>query len=89
MRTKNSVRVFLVAAVLLLVPLLAMRFTGEVVWNTADFLVAGALLVSCGLGLELIAAKAGSVRYRVVGSCLLAAVFLAMWAQLAVGVLGS
>ena len=37
-----------------------MRFTDEVVWSLADFVVAGVLLTTIGVALELAVRKAGN-----------------------------
>jgi hypothetical protein len=77
------------ATLLLLLPLVAMQFTDEVVWDVADFAVAGALLVGAGVTLELAARRTGNGAYRAaVGVALGAAVILA-WVNGAVGVIGS
>ena len=49
--------VALVTALLLLIPLLAMRFTDEVAWSPTDFAVAGALLFGTGFTYKVIAGK--------------------------------
>lgn len=46
---------------ILSLPLVAMQFTDEVVWSLADFVVAGVLLVTIGVALELAARKAGTL----------------------------
>jgi hypothetical protein len=80
--------IVLAAAFILLVPLLAMRFTDEVAWGPADFAVAGTLLIGTGLGYRLVATKAGSLAYRLAAGIALAAGLLLVWAILAVGVIG-
>src|SRR3989304_6473156 len=60
MQNKNIIGIVLAAAFILLLPLLAMQITDEVVWDLADFAVAGALLVGTGLICELAARKAGN-----------------------------
>jgi hypothetical protein len=87
---KNIVRIALVVAVLLLLPLLAMLITDEVRWGVFDFVVAGALLFATGLAYELISRRAGaSIAYRVaVGAALATALFL-VWTNIAVGIIGS
>jgi hypothetical protein len=72
----------------LLLPLLAMQITDEVVWDLADFAVAGALLVGTGLMLELAARKAGNIAYRSAVGVALAAALLLVWINLAVGIIG-
>jgi hypothetical protein len=61
---RSAVRVALVTAFILLVPLVAMQITGEVDWGLADFVIAGALLGGSGLLLELAARKPGNIASR-------------------------
>ena len=73
-------------AALLLLPLVAMQFTTEVVWDGADFAFAGLLLVGAGLLFELVARAMRSLSWRLaVGAGLLLGVLL-VWADAAVGV---
>ncbi|MGI4822167.1 MAG: hypothetical protein ACRYFV_13235 [Janthinobacterium lividum] len=86
---KSLTRVVLATAFLLLIPLVAMQFTHEVAWTLADFVVAGGLLVGAGLTYVLIARLATTATYRVaVGVAVLAGLLL-VWANLAVGLVGS
>jgi hypothetical protein len=88
-QNRTILRIELVTAFLLLLPLLAMRFTDDVVWGPADFAVAGALLFGAGLTYELVARRAGSTAYRLaVGVAVLTALLL-VWMNLAVGLIGS
>jgi hypothetical protein len=61
---RSVVRVVVVTAFILLLPLVAMQITGEVDWGLADFVFAGALLGGTGLLLELAARKPGKIVYR-------------------------
>lgn len=89
MRSKRIIGMALATALLLLVPLVAMQFNDDVDWKPADFVVAGVLLFGTGLTYELIASRGGKVMYRVaVGVALAASLFL-VWANLAVGLIGS
>lgn len=81
--------VVLVTALILLVPLLAMQFTDEVVWDATDFAVAGVLLVGAGLAFELVARKVDKNAYRVAVGLAVAAALLLVWVNLAVGLIGS
>ena len=47
------------AALILLLPLVAMQFTDQVVWDVADFAIFGALLVGVGVAYELAARMTG------------------------------
>ena len=57
---RSAVRVALGVAVVLSLPLIAMQFTDEVVWSLADFVLAGVLLATIGIALELALKKAGN-----------------------------
>ena len=89
MQHRNIIRIALATAFILLLPLLAMQISDEVVWDLADFGVAGALLFGAGLAYELVARKMGSIAYRVAVGIALAAAFLLVWVNLAVGLIGS
>jgi len=83
-----TVGVALATAFILLLPLLAMQITDEVVWDLADFAVAGALLFGTGLAYELVARNMGRIAYRVAVGVALAAMLLLVWINLAVGIIG-
>lgn len=87
--SKQIAFVVLGAALILLVPLLAMQFTDEVVWTLLDFTVAGALLVGTGVIYVLSARMVSSARSRVVLGVALAVALLLVWAELAVGIFGT
>ena len=89
MQNKNIIRIALATAFILLLPLLAMQSSDEVVWDLADFAVAGALLFGTGLTYELVARKMGSIAYRVAVGIALATAFILVWVNLAVGLIGS
>jgi hypothetical protein len=89
MSNKNIIYLALGTAFILLLPLLAMLFTDQVVWDLTDFIVAGALIFGTGLAYELVARKGGTMAYRVAVGIALAAAFLLVWMNLAVGIIGS
>ncbi|MEE9609926.1 MAG: hypothetical protein V3W19_01675, partial [Desulfatiglandales bacterium] len=89
MQNKNIIRITLATAFILLLPLLAMQFTDEVVWDLTDFAVAGALLFGAGLTYELVARKAGNIAYRAAVGLAVAAALILIWVNLAVGLIGS
>ena len=89
MKNKNIIRIALVTAFILLMPLVAMQFSAEVDWNLFDFVVAGTLLFGSGLTYELIASKAGNTAYRAAVGVAVAAALLLVWINLAVGIIGS
>jgi hypothetical protein len=73
----------------LLTPFIAMQFSDEVAWSVADFLLGGLLLLGVGLALEFILRKVKSRRSRIILLALLFFSFVLVWAELAVGVLGT
>ena len=81
--TRNILLVFLATAFMLLIPLVAMRFTHEVVWSLGDFVVAGALLAGTGVTYVLAANKVSNRRYRTIIGVALGAALLLVWAELA------
>jgi hypothetical protein len=89
MQNKNIIRIALMTAFILLLPLLAMRFTDEVNWTWSDFVVADTLLFGSGLAYALLARKAGSTAYRAAVGVAVAAALLLVWINLAVGIIGS
>ncbi|WP_199305974.1 hypothetical protein [Pseudanabaena sp. FACHB-2040] len=89
MQNKNIIYLALGTASILLMPLIAMLFTNQVVWDLFDFIVAGTLIFGTGLAYELVAKKGGTMAYRVAVGIALAAAFLLVWMNLAVGIIGS
>ena len=76
-------------ALLLLLPLFAMQITDQIVWDVADFAIFGALLVGVGVTYELAARRTGNVAYRSAVGVALAAAFILVWVNGAVGIIGS
>jgi hypothetical protein len=76
------------AALLLLLPLVAMLLTDEVAWDEADFILLGAMLVGACGAYEFAARMTGSKAYRAAVVVALAAAFLLIWMNLAVGIIG-
>jgi hypothetical protein len=78
-----------IPALLLLLPLVAMRFTDEVKWTPSDFLVAAVLFGSVGFAFELIVRKSRSLAFRAGAALAVIATFLTIWVNGAVGMIGS
>jgi hypothetical protein len=76
------------AAVLLLLPLIAMRFTAEVNWSGSDFLVMAVMLATACGACELAARASGNGSYRIAAAIAVGISFLTVWANLAVGMIG-
>ncbi len=81
---RSVVGVALATAFILLIPLLAAP-----AWTLADFVAAGALIFGTGLTYVLVARKAGNIAYRAAVGVALAAAFILVWINLAVGVIGT
>jgi hypothetical protein len=58
---RPAVRVAVGVAAVLSLPLVAMQFSGKVVWSLADFVLAGVLLATIGAAVELALRKAGGL----------------------------
>ena len=75
----------LAATAILLIPLVAMQLTPEVRWDATDFIVMGSLLFGTA-SLFVLAARRVAPNHRIVVGLIFVAVFLYIWAELAVGV---
>lgn len=73
----------------LLIPFIVMQFTNEVNWAKFDFFVAGFLLIATGLLCELLTRKAAKLWHRMAICLAIIAALLLLWAELAVGILGT
>ena len=76
------------AAMLLLLPLAAMQFNAEVSWDGKDFIFAGLLIGTVGIAFEVTVRLARSWGYRAGVAAALAAAFMIVWANGAVGMIG-
>ena len=86
---KNILRILAITAGILLIPLIAMQFTDEVNWTLSDFMVVGVGLIGFGLMYELFVKKIANTQYRTIAAVVLTGVFLLLWVELAVGILGT
>jgi len=86
----NRLKIILIAVfIILLIPLIAMQFSDEVNWTFSDFVVAGFLLLGTGLMCDLVIRKVQNVNYRIAICVALLLALLLIWAELAVGILGT
>lgn len=74
---------------ILLVPLIAMRFTDSVRWTAFDFIMAAVLLSGTAALFEIALRMSRHAAYRVGAALALATAFLLVWVNLAVGIIGS
>lgn len=87
---RNYIRIAAWSAVplILLVPLVAMRFSDEVNWTVFDFAIAAVLLIGVGVAFEFVVRNTGSTAYRIAFGLALAAALLLIWINGAVGIIG-
>ena len=81
--------VFIVTALILSIPLIAMQFTSEVKWDFKDFIAAGVLLLSAGLAIELVIRNVKTTTSRTVLFVVILLALFLIWAEMAVGIFGS
>lgn len=86
---KSILRLLLVIALLLLVPLAAMHLGIGFNWSVSDFVIAGLLLLGTGLLYLLIASRARSGAYKLAAGVAVGAALLLVWGNLAVGFIGN
>ena len=82
-KNKRIILIVLAVAILLLIPLI-----GNWPWSLSDFIVAGALLLLAGIGIELVMRLSTSKYKAIIIIAILLALFL-IWAELAVGLFGT
>lgn len=77
------------ALVLLIAPAVAMRLTNEIQWGGADFALFAAMLVAVCGAFELSVRLSGRWSYRAASLIATTAAAMMVWANLAVGIVGS
>ncbi len=60
MQNKKILRIFIVTTAILLIPLIAMQFSSEVVWDITDFVIAATLISGTGILYEFAAKRSKS-----------------------------
>lgn len=81
--------IMIAAALLLLVPFIAMQVTSDVKWGAMDFVVAGALLFGTGLACEMVLTRVTSNKIRMAICTAILVILIVVWAELAVGLFGT
>jgi hypothetical protein len=76
------------AALILLLPLVAMQLTDQVAWDAADFAFAAILLFGAGATYEFLARNTASAAYRAAVGVALATAVVLVWINAAVGLIG-
>jgi hypothetical protein len=88
-RSRWRIALWGAAALLWLLPLVTMQFSREMNWDETDFIVFGAMLVGACSAYELATRMNGTTAYRAAVGLAVAAAFLLIWINLAVGIIGS
>jgi len=78
-----------IVVALLLTPLIAMQFTSEVNWTASDFVFAAILIGGSALAYDIVALTTANHAYRGGIALALAASFLLIWINAAVGIIGN
>ena len=74
---------------LLLIPLIGMTISNEISWTVFDFIIMGSLLIFLGIGIVFVGSLTNNFKKRVLFVVMLFLIFMAIWAELAVGVFGT
>ncbi len=82
-------RVLAVTAAVLLVPLAANRIGGGAGWSLFDFVLMGTLVAGTGLGFVLASRTLKTRRARMIAGAVLFLALALVWAELAVGIVGT
>lgn len=73
----------------LAIPKLAMQFTNEVNWSNMDFLIAGGLLTTAFILVELALRNIQRLSWRILATAIIGLLLTLLWLELAVGVFGT
>ncbi len=69
--------------IILMIPLVAMQFTDEVVWQVGDFIVAGVLLSGAGLLFWRVSRRMQKFSHKAIAALIVLAMLLVVWVNLA------
>lgn len=83
------IAIWTTAALILLLPAIAMQFTDEVNWTGSDFVFAGVLLFGSIGAYEIAATRTRDTVYRAAAGVAIAAALLLTWVNAAVGITDS
>lgn len=86
---KRILRIAIITALLLLIPFFGNMYVDGWNWSFSDFIFMGALIFGAGMAYELGSRKGGTTSYRVAVGLALFALFLLIWMNGAVGIIGS
>lgn len=89
MQNQRLTGILVAAGVLLCIPLVAMQFTNEVIWDGLDFVAAGILLFATGLTIEIVLRNLKGRNSRIIAFVVVLAFLFLVWAELSVGLFGT
>ncbi len=89
MKTSRILVILLIVGAILLIPFTAMQFSNEIYWSLLDFMIMGILLFLTGLAINIVLRKTSSLKQRIILCGVVLAIFILIWAELAVGIFGS
>lgn len=81
-------QIALFTGALLLIPLIGMQSSSEMNWDLFDFAFAGAMIFTLGMIYHFIVLKFTSLTTRLIVGGIAVFLFLLIWAELAVGIIG-
>jgi len=87
-KNRNIILIAVATALILLLPVIGMLISDEVAWGPEDFIFAAVLIFGTGLTYDLLTRRRSNIRYRAAVGFVLAAAFLLIWVQAAVGIWG-
>lgn len=74
---------------LLLFPLLGMLFSTEIKWSVFDFIIMGIFLTAFSLGINQAFKKSKNIKFRIFIVGIIILLFFLVWAELAIGIIGT
>lgn len=86
---QTSTIIYSAAAIILMIPLVAMQFTTEVNWTASDFLIMGSLLFTSAFSVDFVLKKVKTFKSRLILVFGILAALSLIWIELAVGIFGS
>ncbi|AZI20989.1 hypothetical protein [Chryseobacterium taklimakanense] len=87
--SKTTIILYVIAALILAIPLVATQFTTEVNWTATDFFVAGLLLLATATAIDFILKKIKTDNMRFTYIAAVLVILFLVWAELAVGIFGT
>lgn len=81
---KNSLRIFIIVLLILLIPFFGNIFVEGWDWGVFDFIFAGAILFVVGLSIDCVIRRVKKPFYKFLAVAAIVLVFIALWVEMAV-----